>query len=343
MRYDRFWDIHVTGSNGWYDFAGAIPDMADYTVNRMGGYLNAPGSVRLIANPLPNVRGVLAAAPLAGPLPDQGYVASMVSITDIQNQAVAPTVQAILNWVGNAYHSGKIRINCHGDTDGGLLFMHTDAARSNPDVCFFGSIADWLAANGLPKVAFRSMWRKLGKNFGLATISLAVCHSSKARGSQVGLYPDIMSGVDQVVARLQEHGYSSISVSGHDEPFSAGLGAAAQGLMAAELAEAHVDGLAWWDPAVTLLATAKVSSLQQLGTLANIPQPLMQQLTADINNALLHNGVRNALIQGFTEQYRALTAARMANAQPGQVLIKDATSGQYVRFAHHAGKKTSMA
>ncbi|AKQ65498.1 hypothetical protein A176_002410 [Myxococcus hansupus] len=266
-----------------------------------------------------------------------------MSLTDIQNQTVAPTVQAILRWVGNSYHYGKIRINCHGDTDGGLMFMHTDAAHTNPDVCFFGSIAEWLVANGLPKVALRSMWRKLGKNCGLATISLAVCHSSKARGSQVTLYPDTMSGVEQIVARLQEHGYSGIAVSGHDEPFTAGLGAAAQGWVAAELAEAHVDGLAWWDPAVTQLATAQVNSLQQLGNLANIPQPLVQQLTADINNALLHNGVRNALIQGFTEQYRAMTAARMANAQPGQTLIRDATSGQYVRFAHHAGKKTTLA
>src|SRR5689334_18501574 len=145
--YDRFWDIHLTASTQWYDFAANIPTARDY---QRGQHAELRGNLAtMLVTPSPSVglAGPVLPIPLGNTvLPATGYVASAVTIPQIQavagaNPAADLNVKPIVAWVSDPKHTGKIRFQAHGVTTGGGRIGMGSHARGNPARQFESTMA----------------------------------------------------------------------------------------------------------------------------------------------------------------------------------------------------------
>ena len=339
MKPDRFWDVFVTGSSGWYDFAGAILDQASYTA----GKLSSTPVFLIDDSSIPDIKGTLSRGNTSSSsLPDTGYVASAVSITDIRNHTFNLDVKNAVEWVSDTYHVGKIRINAHGDTDGGIMFMHRSNGDKSPDLCHFFRIADWLEANKLKHLDLRGMWRTLGKAHGISTINLAVCHSSKTRDSQAANIGLLLSGVDQVAERLKKLDYTSISVTGHADPFSVVPSDRAKLILAAHVAEEWVMTLtdstdSLWDDKAVADITALNAVIDLIDNKSGLTTSRQLAYSGQAKSANTRTDLKNVLIAAFTEVNKGLLDTQHSGLTEGHLAVNE--NGKRVRFAHLSTKE----
>jgi hypothetical protein len=223
--YDRFWELHVVAPNGWYDFASGIAGQHNHQCEQHAAKLE--GSMMLVT-PL-DAKGAAAVTPLAlggRTPPASGYVASAASAADIAAAAVAADVQALVRWVNDAGHAGKLRINAHGDGMGRLGMAHGDAHDAAMTWMTGDAVAAWLAANGLTAAASEWVSSTAGKKKrnGLVTITMAVCmgarHGAAAAqmnfgGANSSAAPN--SVVARVVGELRRRKLTGIEVTGSNE------------------------------------------------------------------------------------------------------------------------------
>lgn len=223
--YDRFWELHVIAPNGWYDFANGIAGQHNHQLEQHAAKLL--GSMMLVT-PL-DAKGADTVTPVAlgGRHPPQsGYVASAVSATEIIAATVSADVQALVSWVNDPGHVGKLRINAHGDGMG-RLGMADSAAHDAAMTWMNGdAVAAWLAANGLTAAASEWVSSLAGKKKrnGLVTITMAVCMGARhgAAASQMNLSgtsssPAPNSVVARVVGELRRRKLTGIEVTGSNE------------------------------------------------------------------------------------------------------------------------------
>jgi len=161
--YDRFWELHITGTNGYYDFAPSIRDQANHQLEAHDDKLVAkrllvtpkdhrgPGIISRVAN---GVKG----------LPPQGYVATCLSVIDMATPTNTPDDRALVAWINDPAHVGKLRINAHGNGMG--QFGMADGAGADFKVFYrdADAVVAWLAANGLAPVATARADSLAGKN-----------------------------------------------------------------------------------------------------------------------------------------------------------------------------------
>ena len=223
--YDRFWELHVIAPNGWYDFANGIAGQHSHQIEQHTAKLQ--GSM-LLLTPL-NAAGAATVTPVAlggHSLPQSGYVASAVSAADVLDATVSADVQALVAWVNDAGHIGKLRINAHGDGMGRLGMAHGAAHDALMTWMNGDAVIVWLAANGPSPVASEWVASLAGKKKrnGLVTMTMAVCMGARHGGAaaQMNLSgssssPAPNSVVARVVAELRRRKLSGIEVTGSDE------------------------------------------------------------------------------------------------------------------------------
>lgn len=171
--YDRFWDLHVAGPGGWYDFAGSIAEQERYQCARHEHSL--PESVNLILPHHPTVPTRIDSTSLfVNQLPARGYVTSAATVDEINRGAVDDDVRQIVRWLCAPGHRGKLRINSHGDGAGNLGMASSDTGA----VTWFhaGAIPHWLSANGLPEGGLSGTPRAEG----LVTVAVAACMAARS-------------------------------------------------------------------------------------------------------------------------------------------------------------------
>src|SRR5579864_6205715 len=119
--YDRFWDIHLTASNGWYDFAKTIRESALYHLSRQ----RIEGEVVILTSELRGA-GIVHSFPVDNDrLPAKnGVVASCISIDNVMAHKIDDGTKHLVSWINDKNYKGKIRLNSHGDA-GGHICMST--------------------------------------------------------------------------------------------------------------------------------------------------------------------------------------------------------------------------
>lgn len=241
MKYDRFWDIHLTANNRYYDWGGDIRPMADYQAGKVGGsalYLvpesKGPDFCYPIRIGLPLLNPKLANM-------QKGVVASVVTVDEL-NEAASRTdsnddvAKALVAWVANQDAKGKIRLTAHGD-EAGRIGMYPDGNHRGLEGTQARNLAKWLINNGLKARdsatrdsttrpgrvggAAAAMAASLGllkasdpttpaHPGGLLTVALCVCCGA------VGNYGDhaTIPAVEQVSREFFFHGIRGITVTG---------------------------------------------------------------------------------------------------------------------------------
>lgn len=226
MKYDRYWDIHISANNGWYDWAPYIRANAAYQSGKV-----RPGSQPLFLTTSSPVPGPIADVPIppAG-LPDTGVVASVIKVQLLDSRNPVPALKAaeltaLVRWIDDRSHVGKLRLNAHGDPGGaGVIFMGDrlqGTAGRQQDAALVGGFVELLRAHGLQTSSrlnlstYHSWFGKGGTvgRGGLCTINLAICHSS--RSGVLGGNATI-SGVEQIARSLKNDRVYGIEVTGSD-------------------------------------------------------------------------------------------------------------------------------
>jgi|GEM_PF-5460870 len=207
--YSRFWEIHLTADDGWYDFVANIGSQGRYQTQKIrGGQLlnlispeDAPAPTWLTAKPTPMA------------LPQTGYIASAVKIGEVDGAVRSEDVRRIIEWVNDPEHIGKIRVNSHG-MPGGRLQMNKAPFSGDATQTMAARLAFWLAANGLSQHGSNPLWRSIVASVmrptGVATICLAICRGGVA--ATVG--SELRSAVDQLVDQLKTLGLRDIYITG---------------------------------------------------------------------------------------------------------------------------------
>jgi hypothetical protein len=222
--YDRYWDLHITGITGWYDFAPQIDEQMFYQVTTHPGEL--PNGRILINPPNPRVPSVVTALPIGGMnLPAAGYVASVVALDNISNHNVNADVQALAAWINDTGHVGKMRLNCHGNGRG-QIGMGTAGMPAPVTWIDASHVVAWLIANGLAAVHTTTVASLAGskREYGLVTLSVAVCMAARYEttpatmnlmGTNSSAAP--ASAVAQIVTSLRTAGIRGVEVTGSNE------------------------------------------------------------------------------------------------------------------------------
>ena len=222
--YDRYWELHVTGTTGFYDFAPSIRDQRAYQLNTHGAHL--PGHATLVWPDDLNIPGVINPLLLPPALPDAGYVASMVTVTDLGAHTVHATTQALAAWINDPAHKGKLRVNAHGNGVGQIGMADGTGPIYPVTYVNAAEIVTWLAANGLAAIVTTRTGSLAGdKNrHGLVTVNLAVCMGGRSGTTPASLNfmqtnsdPAPGSAVDGIARAFAAHGMRGIEVTGSNE------------------------------------------------------------------------------------------------------------------------------
>jgi hypothetical protein len=167
MLYGRFLDVHI-GHSGQYDFESDIVAQMEregsklsHSRTRMNWSPWAGGSGRDLSQPIQD-----------SDLPTRGVIVIGVELDDIDNRQVMSGMTALVKWVNNKNHSGKIRFNVHGTATGGLTMGRRAGHWAETDAV---NAAEWLIANGLEPVSGLSVSSAVGIGRGLTTVAFAIC------------------------------------------------------------------------------------------------------------------------------------------------------------------------
>jgi hypothetical protein len=173
MKYERFWDLHVTANNGYYDFANKVQTQVDY---QLGQQADVTGTFRNLVSPATTAAVVEAMPMNAQNLPRTGVVASMAKIkaldkADGNGASGKPDARALVQWVSNPAYKGKIRLNAHG-LEGKIVMAQGPGGTVDQIHAF--KFALWLVDNGLDSLQGNDS-RVSATPTGLLTIALAIC------------------------------------------------------------------------------------------------------------------------------------------------------------------------
>lgn len=223
--YDRFWELHVTGVNGFYDFAPSIADQERYQLATHGATLT--GSQILVnptQSPGPCVINSLPVPPMG--LPAQGYVSSCIGIQDLASGARSANDQVLTTWINDGAHIGKLRVNAHGNGMGQIGMADGTGPLHPVHYRDADAIVIWLLANGLAAVGGPKVSSLAGnKNSrGLVTLNLAVCMGARydtqpatLNWSRTNSSPANDSAAHRIVTALTGAGLKGIEVTASNE------------------------------------------------------------------------------------------------------------------------------
>lgn len=222
--YDRFWELHVTGVTGFYDFAPSILDQRTYQLATHGATLTAK---RTLVRPKAHVApGVINRHPIGVKgLPAQGYVATCATVAELAAGVVNAEDQAVVAWINDPAHIGKLRINAHGDGMGNIGMAN--GGRPLPVLYIEANeVVSWMRANGLAKIVTGTTGSRAGtKNTnGLITINIAVCMGARHGTTpaelnywQTNSTPAPNSAAARVAKALTDAGMTGIEVTASNE------------------------------------------------------------------------------------------------------------------------------
>lgn len=237
--YTRFWDLHLTGQGGYYEFTSLIQEQLEYQMaapGDAGKKTRFARSLNLIIPPNLDTPGVIQNLAL-GPvnLPADCVVASMLDLNKLANTPTYadPDLRKLVAWVNDPAGVGKLRINCHGDGMGQLGMGDKPTFFSNllgggPRMTWVaaGHLVDVLVANGLVASNGPTSPSLAGPKLtnGLITISLAICMGGRfgttpatADPAAANSRPAPRSAVSQVLTRLRNSNIRGIEVTGSNE------------------------------------------------------------------------------------------------------------------------------
>ncbi len=213
--YGRYWDIHLTATDGTYDFARHIKTLATFQgTEKSRGLGNQLAVQRIFVRRERrkfSLTKVLTSLPVSNLPRDEGYVATAATLGSVKRSEVNPDVQQAVTWINDPRFRSKIRLNVHG-SPGGKLEMGPD---SDPDSSIDAKlVAFWLKANGLTPGG------------GLKTINVAACYSSLDENlipNSLSNGKDTTSAIRQIASGLAESSVNrpaihGIEVTGGNEP-----------------------------------------------------------------------------------------------------------------------------
>lgn len=217
--YDRFLDIHIANPDGWYDFSGCIKQQQDYQTDEHESHL--PTGLNLVA--VDRTGDGAICRPLVGvhTVPSRGHVAMVAGLDAVRDHTRITWFTSLVEWVNDAGHLGKLRVNCHGDGQG-----HIGMPSQNGHEMFIdaGHLVSWLVANGMTHVKGRTKLRRGNQPRGLATMSLALCmagmsgvKSAKLNFRQTSSHAAPGSVIALVLGGLRREGLRGIEVTGSNE------------------------------------------------------------------------------------------------------------------------------
>jgi hypothetical protein len=218
--YDRFWDLHVTAPNGWYDFAGSIGEQERYQKAKHSGHL--PESMNLVWPSTPPAATNIASCSLmiGQRLPTKGYVCSAVTTSELQACKTNEDFATLARWIGDGAHEGKLRINCHGDGMGHIGMADGAASTATMSWIDPAAVGEWLFQNGLGAGGTGGTKRAAG----LMTVSVAVCMAARYGTTPATLNATATSSeaapnsaVARVVQGLRQRGIFGVEVTGSNE------------------------------------------------------------------------------------------------------------------------------
>ncbi len=234
--YTRFWDLHLTGQGGFYEFTSLIQEQLEYQAvgpEVAGGNARFTKSVNLITPPLDSP-GVIQNVRLgAVTLPDSCVVASMLDLNKLANTPTYsdPDLHTLVTWINDPTGVGKLRINCHGDGMGQIgmgdkpTFLSKFTGGPKMTWIVAGHLVDLLVANGLGASAPTSpSLAGPKKGNGLITISLAICMGARFGATPATADPAAPnsksapgSAVSLIISRLRHYGARGVEVTGSNE------------------------------------------------------------------------------------------------------------------------------
>ena len=223
--YDRFWELHITGTNGHYDFAPSIRDQVNHHLEAHDDKLTAK---RLLVTPKDH-RGPGIISRVANGdkgLPPTGYVATCISVIDMATPTNTVDDRALVAWINDPAHVGKLRINAHGNGMGQVGMA--DGMGSDYKVFYQNAdaVVTWLVANGLAAVTTARADSLAGKKNtnGLITVNLAVCMGARSGTTPAELNwgatntkPADGSAADKVARALAKAGLKGVEVTASNE------------------------------------------------------------------------------------------------------------------------------
>jgi hypothetical protein len=214
--YDRFWDVHITADNGWYDFAPTIELSRSYQC-RKG--VRKWESLMLVSPEAPKEASILQSKRTPDTLPVTGYIASAVKIGNLRYTEESENVRRLVQWVNDPGYVGKARFSAHGKSGGRIMMNEGESSKYESSIKA-AAIAAWLIDNGLnhkdPGHQDRALKRKKGELKGLVTLCLDFCTAAKSREDrgEGGSVITIQSAIDQVADALTRENLFSIKVTG---------------------------------------------------------------------------------------------------------------------------------
>ncbi len=222
--YDRFWELHLTGNNGFYDFTASIKDQRNYQLATHPGDL--PESLLLVDPTTLSKPGVIVAKPIPSTgLPNKGYVATCLSVSDMQLGS-APEHRAMVAWINDPGHVGKLRVNSHGDGMGRIGMA--DGTGQNFPVHYVDAdkLVEWLVASRLVPVETLRVGSVAGKKNanGLITINLACCMGARHGTTPATMdwfaansTPAVGSAAHKAAVALGKAGLTGVEVTASNE------------------------------------------------------------------------------------------------------------------------------
>ena len=207
-KYTRFWDIHISGSSGKYDFVNDIGSQKSHQETKYNNLKNYKNYI--IASSGKHIRP----APITSSLPNEGYITSCITTTDILSHIYSRENRDLVDWVSDNSCRGKIRINCHGDGNGKLGMEH--------EYFFASDIAQWLINCGLHNAVFTKRGEERAN--GLITVNLAACMvarydvvTAKFSSLESKTSYALDSAIDRFVKEMRTNGHYGLAVTGSSE------------------------------------------------------------------------------------------------------------------------------
>lgn len=236
--YTRYWDLHLTGQGGYYEFTSLIQEQLEYQMTAPGDAgkpTRFTRSVNLVIPPNLDTPGVIQNAALgAVTIPNECFVVSMLDLNKLANTPTYtdPDLRKLVTWINDPAGVGKLRINCHGDGMGQLGMgdkpnvLSTLFGRPKMTWVAAGHLIDLLVANGLVATGGPTSPSLAGPKLdnGLITINLAICMGGRfgatpatADPAAPNSRPAPRSAVSQILTRLRNSHIHGIEVTGSNE------------------------------------------------------------------------------------------------------------------------------
>jgi hypothetical protein len=222
--YDRVWELHLTGRNGFYDFTASIKDQRDYQLTRHPGDLLE--SLLLVDPTTLKKPGIIGELPIPSMgLPKKGYVATCLPVSEMLLGS-APQHRDMVAWINDPGHVGKLRVNSHGDGMGRIGMADGTGQDFPVHYVDADKLVEWLVASRLVRVDTLRVGSVAGKKNanGLITINLACCMGARHGTTPATMdwfaansTPAVGSAAHKVAVALGKAGLTGVEVTASNE------------------------------------------------------------------------------------------------------------------------------